>query len=128
MWWGVKQLFQGGTLICKIWKKPDPWGSARAGTWAQGEVGVGQGREGAAVAGPREGRQLAAAPWKLMYASFVRGTDLRSRGTHVGVAGAMPPSLAQAVLAPDGWPGKSGGQAMGRGVKVLPIPPPCRGS
>lgn len=30
--------------------------------------------------------------------------------THVGVAGPVPPSLAQTVLAPDGWPGRSRGQ------------------
>lgn len=28
--------------------------------------------------------------------------------THVGVAGAVPPSLTQAVLAPDCWPGRVG--------------------
>ena len=31
-------------------------------------------------------------------------------GTHIGVAGTVPPSLAQAVLAPDRRPGNGGGQ------------------
>lgn len=30
--------------------------------------------------------------------------------THIGVAGPVPPSLAQTVLPPNGWPGRSRGQ------------------
>lgn len=46
----------------------------------------------------------------------VRGPG--SRQTHVGVAGAMPPSLTQAVLAPYSWPGRhewEGERRWGRG-------------
>lgn len=51
-------------------------------------------------------------------------------GTHVGVARAMPPSLSQAILAPDGWPGKGGstGERWGRGSRGRPSSSPCRRS
>lgn len=44
--------------------------------------------------GWEQGREAGAAPWR----------------THIGVAGPVPPSLAQTVLAPNGWPGRSRGQ------------------
>lgn len=42
----------------------------------------------------QQGRAAGAVPWR----------------THIGVAGPVPPSLAQTVLAPNGWPGRSRGQ------------------
>lgn len=43
-----------------------------------------------------------AGPWRVWRKA--------ARKTHIGVAGPMPPSLAQTVLAPDGWPRRSRGQ------------------
>lgn len=118
--WGSSNYFQVGDTCRKGGSQVPRGGGEReeAGPGAQRQVGVGRRREG------REGRR-----WPLQIPEIRRrlgggaplfrgqeGPRVPARGpggTHISVAGAVPPPFAQAVLAPDGWPGTVPGISLG---------------